>query len=111
MTRERCSGLMSRTPLTPSDAIPIRRPSSTRHTCRTVVADLRKTSKKRTQLLTMRLFESEAIELKRLAIKDNRSPGEFMRSLLHNWIRRDKGAEWTPTEIAEPPAADAKPDK
>ena len=35
------------------------------------MADLRKTAKKRGQLLTLRLFDSEARELQRLALRDN----------------------------------------
>lgn len=69
------------------------------------MADLRKVATRRTQNLVLRMFESEARELQRLALNDNRSPGEFLRSLLHAAIRRDKGAEWHPTELDDAGAA------
>ena len=75
------------------------------------MADLRKVATRRTQNLVLRMFESEARELQRLALNDNRSPGEFLRSLLHAAIRRDKGAEWHPSELTASVTADTRASK
>ena len=64
------------------------------------MSDLRVRSRKRTQLLTLRLFASEAAMLVELAALDNRSPGEFLRALLYQEIRTSH-PQWRPSEITD----------